>query len=160
MDLPWRSLASKVARFNNNGMIDYKSTFEDNEIVFGLMKDDTGGASFTEILYRNKDNLETIFRAIDKDNSGHISMEEFSEACTVLCQHTGTVLTGKEIRNMVKAMDQNNDGQIDFNEFLEAFRIVNHQHDASMMPKRSSSSCTNLSESKLKRIAELPSKKH
>lgn len=41
MDLPWRSLASKVARFNNNGMIDYKSTFEDNEIVFGLMKDDT-----------------------------------------------------------------------------------------------------------------------
>ena len=87
-------------------------------------------------------------------------MEEFSEACTVLCQHTGTVLTGKEIRNMVNAMDQNKDGQIDFNEFLEAFRIVNHQHEASMMPKRRSSSCTNLSDSKLKKIAELPSKKH
>ena len=59
---------------------------------------------------------------------GHISEEEFSEACSVLCQHTGTVLTKDQIKNMASAMDQNKDGQIDFNEFLEAFRIVDQQH--------------------------------
>ncbi|KAK2184823.1 hypothetical protein NP493_251g01001 [Ridgeia piscesae] len=130
MDIPWRALADKLARVNPNGMIDYMSMFEKNQIVFGNLDDHAvrGGSSFTELLYRNKGNLEMIFRAIDKDNSGHISEEEFSEACSVLCQHTGTVLTKDQIKNMASAMDQNKDGQIDFNEFLEAFRIVDQQH--------------------------------
>ena len=72
--------------------------------------------------------------------AGHISMEEFGEACAVLCQHTGTVLSRKEIQNMARAMDQNKDGQIDFNEFLEAFRIVDNQHNVSMGTKRAPSS--------------------
>ena len=39
MDIPWRALADKLARVNPNGMIDYMSMFEKNQIVFGNLDD-------------------------------------------------------------------------------------------------------------------------
>ena len=42
MDLPWRSLATKLARVDGRGMIEYTSTFDNNEIVFDLMKSESG----------------------------------------------------------------------------------------------------------------------
>lgn len=78
----------------------------------------------TESLYRNKEILETIFRAFDKDNSGHLSMAEFSEACQLLVKHANITLTQNQIRDIATSLDLNKDGMIDFNEFLEAFRIV------------------------------------
>jgi Ca2+-binding EF-hand superfamily protein len=42
--------------------------------------------SVTEMLYRHKDILETIFRIFDKDNSGCISMAEFQVPADFLFQ--------------------------------------------------------------------------
>uniref|UniRef100_A0A1I8JRK6 EF-hand domain-containing protein n=1 Tax=Macrostomum lignano TaxID=282301 RepID=A0A1I8JRK6_9PLAT len=73
--------------------------------------------------------LETIFRIMDKDSSGHISLEEFRDSCRVLSEATG--------RQMADDNRSRSDGQSDgpqqrrvqsiSHEFLEAFRIVDNQ---------------------------------
>ena len=51
-------------------------------------------------------------------------MEEFSDACKLLGQHTKSKVSKSDIEAMAHNMDLNKDGRIDFSEFLEAFRIV------------------------------------
>lgn len=74
-------------------------------------------------LYRNKSSLEAIFRILDKDNSGQISLEEFGEACHLLHKHLPEHDTEEDLLEMCKMMDINKDGLVDLNEFLEAFRL-------------------------------------
>lgn len=76
-----------------------------------------------ESLYRNKTSLEAIFRILDKDNSGQISLEEFAEACHLLHKHLPEHGTEEDLLEMCKMMDINKDGLVDLNEFLEAFRL-------------------------------------
>lgn len=67
--------------------------------------------------------MEAIFRILDKDNSGQISLEEFGEACHLLHKHLPEHSTEEELLEMCKLMDINKDGLVDLNEFLEAFRL-------------------------------------
>ena len=77
-----------------------------------------------EMLYQNRECLETIFRLMDKDNSGKLSFEEFENGCRLMNKHIGSPLSAETIHNMALSMDANRDGQIDFNEFLEGIRLV------------------------------------
>lgn len=81
-----------------------------------------GSTSVAESLYKNKSSLETIFKILDKDNSGYISLDEFSEACELLNQHFPHE-THEDLMEMCRMMDINKDGLVDLNEFLEAFRL-------------------------------------
>lgn len=81
-----------------------------------------GSTSVAESLYKNKSSLETIFKILDKDNSGYISLDEFSEACELLRQHF-PFETHEQLMEMCRMMDINKDGLVDLNEFLEAFRL-------------------------------------
>lgn len=85
-------------------------------------KSHPGSTSVAESLYRNKTSLEAIFRILDKDNSGQISLEEFEEACNLLHKHLPEHTT-EDLLQMCKMMDINKDGLVDLNEFLEAFRL-------------------------------------
>ena len=79
----------------------------------------------TEYLYRHKDVLESIFRAIDKDHSGQISKEEFTECCKLINTHDRNAnFSDQSIQDMLNTMDRDKDGYINLNEFLEAFRLV------------------------------------
>ncbi|ROT77890.1 hypothetical protein C7M84_003405 [Penaeus vannamei] len=80
-----------------------------------------GGPTVVEALYRHKSSLETIFRLIDKDNSGYISMDEFSETCELLSRHIDVPIPKEDITDLARSIDINKDGYIDFNEFLECF---------------------------------------
>ncbi|XP_052793416.1 serine/threonine-protein phosphatase with EF-hands 2-like [Mya arenaria] len=119
MELPWRMLKTKVAKCDNNGDVMYESTFEELEVKH---KYSGNGPSITETLYKHRNSLETIFRLIDTDHSGHISMQEFEDALTILTRQLDIRLKEAEISDIAHSLDLNNDGCIDFNEFLEAFR--------------------------------------
>lgn len=120
LSLPWRALAGKVAKLGDNGKtVLYR---EDQTIVqVGKKPQDR---DVVESLYRHKNTLETLFRFMDKDNSGQVSMQEFVEACGVLAKYTKKPMEESYITQIAESIDFNKDGFIDLNELLEAFRLV------------------------------------
>uniref|UniRef100_A0A8D0NL94 Serine/threonine-protein phosphatase with EF-hands n=1 Tax=Sus scrofa TaxID=9823 RepID=A0A8D0NL94_PIG len=105
-------------------------------------KDDTNiQSSLLETLYRNRSNLETIFRIIDSDHSGFISLDEFRQTWKLFSAHMNTDVTDDCICDLARSIDFNKDGRIDVNEFLEAFRLVEQscsEADASACPQATS----------------------
>ncbi|KAK7072460.1 phosphoprotein phosphatase activity protein [Halocaridina rubra] len=127
LNLPWRVLREKLVSLQpGTGLVDYNSTFSEEALKVDLAV--KSGPTVVETLYRHKSSLETIFRLIDKDNSGYISMEEFSETCELLSRHIDVPIPKEEIADLARSIDINKDGYIDFNEFLECFRIVESSH--------------------------------
>ncbi|CAF1128119.1 unnamed protein product [Rotaria sordida] len=134
LQLPWRTLKSRLVDIDSNGLILYESTFRSQELQCVLNSPVLNRRqSFCQAIYRNKDLLEAVFRAMDKDNSGVISLQEFTDVCVFLGNHNGTKFDEKQIIDLATSIDLDKNGVIDFNEFLEAFRIVdigdyNHDH--------------------------------
>lgn len=119
--LPWRLLQKELTKVNEKGLVVYATTFDQVEIKHS----DTETSSVTEMLYRNKGELEAVFRMIDKDCVGYVSLEVFKDCCKLAYWFLEQKeLTEDEINKMASMVDLNKDGKIDYNEFLEAFRIV------------------------------------
>ncbi|CAH8615906.1 unnamed protein product [Dicrocoelium dendriticum] len=120
LKLPWRTLQPQlVTMCKETHMVEYATTFQKINVRNALT---SAPASVTEELYKQRDNLESIFRAMDKDNSGLVSLDEFKATCLRL--PAPTHLDEVSITDLARSIDFNKDGQIDFNEFLEAFRLV------------------------------------
>ncbi|CAF4787772.1 unnamed protein product [Rotaria socialis] len=125
LQLPWRTLKSRLVDIDSNGLIVYESSFRSRELQCCINSQVINRRqSLCQTIYRNKDLLETVFRAIDKDNSGVISMQEFTDVCVFLGNHNGSKFDEKQMTDLAKSIDLDKNGVIDFNEFLEAFRIV------------------------------------
>uniref|UniRef100_A0A182IJK1 Serine/threonine-protein phosphatase n=1 Tax=Anopheles atroparvus TaxID=41427 RepID=A0A182IJK1_ANOAO len=129
LGLPWRMLKDKLAPADNPTASSVATITEVNyRKTLHLLDTDSfksaqnGTASVAESLYKNKSSLEAIFRILDKDNSGQISLEEFGEACELLRRHFPHN-THEQLLDMCRMMDINKDGQVDLNEFLETFRL-------------------------------------
>ncbi|GAV09514.1 hypothetical protein RvY_19043-2 [Ramazzottius varieornatus] len=124
LGLPWRTLRRRLVQTSkiNHQLVDYYTTFDENTAVEASPTRTT--PLLFETLYRQKDNLEVIFRWMDQDNSGILTMEEFQHGCILLNKHMGNPLTEEQIKDLATSLDINRDGQIEFNEFLEAFRLA------------------------------------
>ncbi|RZC41706.1 serine/threonine-protein phosphatase rdgC, partial [Asbolus verrucosus] len=123
LGLPWRMLREKLVTVDaDTQKVNYSSTFEN--ISSHKINSVQGASTVVETLYRNKGNLEAIFRIIDKDNSGFISLDEFSEACNLIKEHMPNPITQEQLVEICRLMDINKDGLVDLNEFLETFRLV------------------------------------
>ncbi|XP_027650918.1 serine/threonine-protein phosphatase with EF-hands 2 isoform X1 [Falco biarmicus] len=122
LGLPWRMLRPQLVRSTVDGMLEYKSWLDD--LAMEQRSQEHIQSSLLEVIYRNRSNLETIFRIIDRDHSGLISFEEFHQTWKLFSSHMNIELTDDGINDLVRSIDFNKDGNIDFNEFLEAFRLV------------------------------------
>ncbi|XP_053556141.1 serine/threonine-protein phosphatase with EF-hands 2 [Bombina bombina] len=134
LGLPWRMLRPQLVRSSTEGLLRYKEWFDELAVCQPIREH--LHASLLEALYRNRSDLETIFRIIDSDSSGFISFEEFHHTWKLLSSHLNIEVSDEEISNMARSIDFNKDGNIDINEFLEAFRLVdrcpNDDRDAEM----------------------------
>ena len=115
MNLPWKLVQPKISKCDKNNLVIYETSFD-----FGK---DIKDESASDILFSNLDILETIFRAIDKDNSGLITMAEFSNAMAILQKHSDIDISIEDMKELGELIDSNKDGYIDINEFFEAFKI-------------------------------------
>uniref|UniRef100_A0A8C8RST7 Serine/threonine-protein phosphatase with EF-hands n=1 Tax=Pelusios castaneus TaxID=367368 RepID=A0A8C8RST7_9SAUR len=122
LGLPWRMLRPQLVRSTAAGMLEYKSWLDD--LAVEQRSKEHIQSSLLEIIYRNRSNLETIFRIIDSDHSGLISFEEFHHTWRLFSSHMNIELTDDGISDLARSIDFNKDGNIDFNEFLEAFRLI------------------------------------
>uniref|UniRef100_A0A3Q1BZZ8 Serine/threonine-protein phosphatase with EF-hands n=1 Tax=Amphiprion ocellaris TaxID=80972 RepID=A0A3Q1BZZ8_AMPOC len=127
LDLPWRMLRCQlVTRKTSEGMIDYYDWFNELAIIGpnSDVRTRCYSESLLETLYRHRSTLETIFRIVDTDNSGFITMEDFRQTWKLLSVYLKMEITDEAISDLAVTIDSNQDGSIDIDEFMEAFRLT------------------------------------
>uniref|UniRef100_A0A8C5HPH4 Serine/threonine-protein phosphatase with EF-hands n=1 Tax=Gouania willdenowi TaxID=441366 RepID=A0A8C5HPH4_GOUWI len=125
LDLPWRMLRCQLVtcKTTSDGMIDYYEWFSELAIK-GHKDTDHIDQSLLETLYRHRSTLETIFRMVDTDNSGFITIEDFRQTWKLLSVYLKMEITDEAISDIAVTIDSNQDGSIDIDEFMEAFRLT------------------------------------
>ncbi|XP_062983754.1 serine/threonine-protein phosphatase with EF-hands 1 [Elgaria multicarinata webbii] len=121
LDLPWRTLRSRLVYLAQDGSIEYLSSFVNVEIKLPIKEVQP---SLVETLCRYKTDLEIIFNMMDRDHSGLISIDEFRQTWKLFNLHLRIDVDDESIDSLARNIDFNKDGSIDFNEFLEAFHVV------------------------------------
>ena len=123
LQLPWIKLKGHFVDHASSGdCVEYGSFLKS---VSGMYIGQHASVTLSDSIYRNRGEMETLFRLMDADKSGQLSREEFHRACMIIneCSGEHAKITDDEIDALLNAMDRDGDGMVSFNEFLEAIRV-------------------------------------
>merc|ERR1712232_474476 len=118
--VPWITLRNGLVQDADGGMVYWKTCLE----VKPLPANNSGIAAG---LYSNLRQMEAVFRLVDSDGSGSITIPELEKVATILNKARGasSTVSATEVKNILSTMDVDGDGVVSLNEFLEAMR--NHE---------------------------------
>nr|XP_055056755.1 serine/threonine-protein phosphatase with EF-hands 2 [Misgurnus anguillicaudatus] len=122
LDLPWRVLHPQLVSNSTDETLNYHAWFRD--LALKKPSCEHIEQKLLETLYRHRSTMETIFRIVDTDNSGFITLEDFRQTLKLLSAYLKMEISDDAINELVVNTDANNDGNIDIDEFMEAFRLV------------------------------------
>jgi serine/threonine-protein phosphatase with EF-hand domain len=118
--VPWVTLRDGLVQSAPNGEVQYMTCLE----TTALPGSNTGIAAG---LYTNLRQMEAVFKMIDSDGSGSITVPELEKAASILnkarSKSGGKEFSNEEVKSILGTMDVDGDGVISLNEFLEAMRI-------------------------------------
>ncbi|XP_034026831.1 serine/threonine-protein phosphatase with EF-hands 2 [Thalassophryne amazonica] len=124
--LPWRMLRCQLVTCKiSEGMIDYHAWFD--TLAIKGSNNDHIDQNLLDTLYRHRSTVETIFRIVDTDNSGFITIEDFLQTWKLLSVYLKMEITDESISDLAVTIDSNHDGSIDIDEFMEAFRLTDQK---------------------------------
>jgi Ca2+-binding EF-hand superfamily protein len=77
-------------------------------------------------LYQSKTKLKVVFKRLDENNDGKISVDELKIGLESMNLCLDSPLSHEQVANLHKMIDINGDGFIDYNEFLNTFKVVDN----------------------------------
>ncbi|CAF0962968.1 unnamed protein product, partial [Brachionus calyciflorus] len=66
-----------------------------------------------------KEKITEQFKKLDKNNTGHLEINEVKEALKQIYTSIDIRLTDADLAKMIQSVDKNGDGKININEFVQ-----------------------------------------
>ena len=113
--------ALKLVDLESEGLSEYKSLFQPQQIRINEKLSKNSSKSSIVSLTAT---LEALFKAIDKDRSGTISINEAARIVLKINSRLGRSYGEDDVINFMKALDINGDNKITFDEFRNAMILL------------------------------------
>ncbi|DAZ93061.1 TPA: hypothetical protein N0F65_009735, partial [Lagenidium giganteum] len=130
LSLDWKTLQPLLTGLDKEGLVPYKEflgRYTAEGVKSGVTADevrDRRRQAFNS-LYRHRARLEALFRVLDRDGNGMLTLDELESGIQLLNQHLppGTQAFTTSATEFMRMLDFSQDNQININEFMEGFRI-------------------------------------
>ncbi|DBA01063.1 TPA: hypothetical protein N0F65_002673, partial [Lagenidium giganteum] len=130
--LDWKALQPLLVTTNQQGLVEYRE-FLERYTTQGTKGEDVPeddrlrNRQAFNALYRHRDRLEALFRVLDRDGNGVLTLDELESGIALLNAHLppGTKPFITSATDLMQMLDFSQDNVININEFLEGFRLKN-----------------------------------
>ncbi|CAH0481989.1 unnamed protein product [Peronospora belbahrii] len=134
LSLDWRALQPLLTALDEEGLVPYNDFLDRYNTKGAIRRTSSNGNTDPErekqrsafnSLYRHRSRLEALFRVLDRDGNGTISVDELENGIKLLNEHLppGTKPFSTNGMDYMRMMDFSHDNEININEFMEGFRI-------------------------------------
>ncbi|KAG1700829.1 hypothetical protein DVH05_011715 [Phytophthora capsici] len=134
LSLDWKALQPLLTALDEEGLVPYNDFLDRYNAEGALRRAESEENADPEraeqrsafnSLYRHRSRLEALFRVLDRDGNGTISVDELENGIKLLNEHLppGTKPFSTNGMDYMRMMDFSHDNEININEFMEGFRI-------------------------------------